>query len=394
MTHTIDIWVIFLFFYPYFIVISSIYLYNKAKEMLKMDENNLKMLPPDLNPEKSQILKQLIQSHKALAELKGFSETIPNKNILINSVIINEAKDSSEIENIITTHDELFKAMSKKNYNNPAAKEVVNYRRALWQGFELIKERKLLTTNLIIEIQSMIENNNAGIRKVPGTVLKNPQSGEIIYTPPDSETRIRELLNNLENYINEDTDGVDPLVKMAVIHYQFESIHPFYDGNGRTGRIINILYLVLKDILNSPILYLSKYIIENKNKYYSLFQEVRENGSWDEWIIYILKGIEETAAASLNLLKRINNLIEKTAEDMKAETPKIYSRELLELLFIEFYTKISFIQEGLGVTRKTASNYLSTLEKAGFLSSEKLGREKIYKNIRLFKLIKNINQKT
>lgn len=357
-----------------------------------MAENNLKMLPPDLNPEASQILKQLIHSHKALAELKGFSETIPNKNILINSVIINEAKDSSEIENIITTHDELFKAMSKENYNNPAAKEVVNYRRALWQGFELIKEKKILTTNMIIEIQSLIENNNAGIRKVPGTVLKNPQSREVIYTPPESEARIIDLLNNLENYINEDRDEVDPLVKMAVIHYQFESIHPFYDGNGRTGRIINLLYLVLKDILNSPILCLSKYIIENKNKYYSLFQEVRENGSWDQWIIYILKGVEETAAASLKLLKEINNLIEKTAEDMKAKTPKIYSRELLELLFIEFYTKISFIQKGLGVTRKTASNYLSTLEKAGFLSSEKLGREKIYKNIRLFELIKKINQ--
>lgn len=359
-----------------------------------MAENNLKMLPPKLNSEKSQILKQLIHSHKALAELKGFSETIPNKNILINSVIINEAKDSSEIENIITTHDELFRAMSKENYNNPAAKEVVNYRRALWRGFELIKEKQILTTNIIIEIQSILENNNAGIRKVPGTVLKNPQSGEVIYTPPESEARIRDLLNNLENYINDDHDEVDSLVKMAVIHYQFESIHPFYDGNGRTGRIINVLYLVLKGILDSPILYLSKYIIENKTSYYSLFREVRENDRWDKWIIYFLKGLQETAAASLNLLKKINNLIEETAEKMKNKLPKIYSRELLELLFIEYYTKISFIQEGLGVTRKTASNYLSKLEKAGFLSSEKLGREKIYKNIRLFELIKNIDQKT
>ena len=229
--------------------------------MLNMTAENLKMLPPELNPDQSQILKQLIRSHKALAELKGFSETVPNKNILINSVIINEAKDSSEIENIITTHAELFRAMSKENYKNPAAKEVVNYRRALWRGFELIKEKQLLTTNMIIEIQSIIEKNNAGIRKVPGTVLKNPQNGEIIYTPPESERRIRELLSNLENYINEDSDEVDPLIKMAVIHYQFESIHPFYDGNGRTGRILNVLFLVLKDILNSPILYLSKYCL-------------------------------------------------------------------------------------------------------------------------------------
>jgi len=359
-----------------------------------MTSNNLKLLPPELNPDQSQILKQLIYSHKALAELKGFSETVPNKNILINSVIINEAKDSSEIENIITTHDELFKAMSKENYQNPAAKEVVNYRRALWRGFELIKEKQFLTTNMIIEIQSIIEKNNAGIRKVPGTVLKNPQSGEVIYTPPKSEKKIRELLNNLEKYINDDSNKVDPLVKMAVIHYQFESIHPFYDGNGRTGRILNVLYLVLKDILNGPILYLSKYIIENKSRYYSLFQEVRENNRWDQWIIYFLKALEETARTSLNVLKEINVLIEKTAVEMQQKAPKIYSRELLDLLFIEFYTKISYIQEGLGVTRKTASNYLSTLEQAGFLSSEKLGREKIYKNIRLFELIKKMNQKT
>jgi len=358
-----------------------------------MTANDLKLLPPELNPDQSQILKQLIHSHKALAELKGFSETIPNKNILINSVTINEAKDSSEIENIITTHAELFKAISKDNYKNPNAKEVVNYRRALWRGFELIREKQLLTTNMIIEIQNIIENNKAGIRRVPGTVIKNPQTGEVIYTPPESESKIRELLNNLENYINDDRDGVDPLVKMAVIHYQFESIHPFYDGNGRTGRIINILYLVLKDILDSPILYLSKYILENKNRYYTLFKEVRENKSWDQWIIYFLKALAETARTSLNILKEINLLIEETALEMQQKVPKIYSRELLELLFIEFYTKISYIQEGLGVTRKTASNYLSTLENKGFLSSEKLGREKIYKNIRLFELIKKMNQK-
>ncbi|PUU95509.1 MAG: filamentation induced by camp protein fic, partial [Halanaerobium sp.] len=281
-----------------------------------MTAENLKMLPPELNPDQSQILKQLIRSHKALAELKGFSETVPNKNILINSVIINEAKDSSEIENIITTHAELFRAMSKENYKNPAAKEVVNYRRALWRGFELIKEKQLLTTNMIIEIQSIIEKNNAGIRKVPGTVLKNPQNGEIIYTPPESERRIRELLSNLENYINEDSDEVDPLIKMAVIHYQFESIHPFYDGNGRTGRILNVLFLVLKDILNSPILYLSKYIIENKNRYYSLFQEVRENKGWDQWIIYFLKALEETAIASLNVLKDCLLYTSDAADDL------------------------------------------------------------------------------
>jgi Fic family protein len=329
---------------------------------------------------------------KALAELKGFSETIPNKNILINSVLINEAKDSSEIENIITTHDELFKAMSKENYKNPAAKEVVNYRKALWYGYKKIEEKKLLSTNLIIKIQSIIEENNAGIRKLPGTALKNMNTGEVIYRPPAEEKRIIELMNNLELYINEDKDDLDPLIKLSIIHYQFESIHPFYDGNGRTGRIINVLYLVLKKLIDSPILYLSKFIIKNKNEYYRLFQEIRENNNWEAWIIYNLNAVEETAVNSLGILKNINFLIEETAEELKINSPKIYSRELIDLLFTEFYTKINYIKEGLGVTRKTASNYLSELEANGYLESEKIGREKIYKNIRLFNLIKSANK--
>jgi Fic family protein len=329
---------------------------------------------------------------KALAELKGFSETIPNKNILINSVLINEAKDSSEIENIITTHDELFKAMSKENYKNPAAKEVVNYRKALWYGYNKIEEKNLLSTNLIIKIQSIIEENNAGIRKLPGTALKNMNTGEVIYRPPAEEKRIIELMNNLELYINEDKDDLDPLIKLSIIHYQFESIHPFYDGNGRTGRIINVLYLVLKKLLDSPILYLSKFIIKNRNEYYRLFQEIRENNNWEAWIIYNLNAVEETAVNSLGILKNINFLIEETAEELKINSPKIYSRELIDLLFTEFYTKINYIKEGLGVTRKTASNYLSELEANGYLESEKIGREKIYKNIRLFNLIKSANK--
>ena len=350
--------------------------------------NELKVLPPEANLETRGVLKQLTRSHKSLAELKGFADMIPNKNILINAVIINEAKDSSEIEDIITTHDELFRVMSSESYNSHAAKEVVNYRTALWHGYELVKEKKIITTNIIIEIQNLIESNRAGIRNLPGTVLKNELTRETIYTPPGEKKEILSLLSNLELYINEDYDNVDPLVKLAVIHYQFVSIHPFYDGNGRTGRILNILYLVLKDLLNSPILYLSKFIIRNKTAYYKLFQEVRNNQNWESWILFILQGIEKTANETLILVKEINDLMETTAEKIKEKLPKIYSKELVDLIFFEFYTKISYIKDGLGVSRKTASNYLSTLEKEGFLLSEKIGRERIYLNKALFRIVK------
>lgn len=350
--------------------------------------NNLKALPPEVELETKRVLKQLTRSHRSLAELKGFADMIPNKNILINAITINEAKDSSEIENIITTHDELFKAMSGENHKSPAAKEVVNYRIALWLGYKLVKENGFLTTNMVIEIQRFIESNRAGVRKLPGTVLKNEATGEIVYTPPSGEQEILSLLSNLEQYINNDYDNIDPLVKLAVIHYQFESIHPFYDGNGRTGRIINVLYLVLKELLDSPVLYLSKFIIRNKSAYYRLLQEVTVKENWEEWILFILQGIEETANETLILVKEINDLLENTAEKIKDELPKIYSRELVNLIFFEFYTKISYIEGGLGVSRKTASNYLSTLEKEGFLLSEKIGRERIYLNKGLIQIVR------
>ena len=303
-------------------------------------------------------------------------------------MIINEAKDSSEIENIITTHDELFKAMAQSNYNNPAAKEVVDYRTALWHGYELVKVNQVLTTNMIIKIQQLIEKNQAGIRKLPGTVLKNEATGEVVYTPPSGEREILSLMSNLEKYINNDYDNEDPLIKLAVIHYQFESIHPFYDGNGRTGRIINVLYLVLKELLDRPILYLSKYIIRNKTAYYRLLQEVRIKGNWEEWVLFILDGVEQTATETLMLVKKINTIVEKTAEDIKAALPKIYSRELVDLLFYEIYTKIAYIEDGLDISRKTASMYLRKLEEGGFLASQKIGKERIYLNKRLFDIIR------
>ena len=355
--------------------------------------NILKKLPSNVELETKKVLKQLSKSHRALAELKGFSDMIPNKNILINAITINEAKDSSEIENIITTHDELFKTMSGENYKSPAAKEVVNYRTAVWKGYNIVKEKGFLSINMITEIQEFIELNRAGIRKLPGTVLKNEATGEVVYTPPSGEQEILSLLTNLEQYINNDDDNIDPLVKLAVIHYQFESIHPFYDGNGRTGRIINVLYLILKDLLDSPILYLSKYIIKNKSEYYRLLEKVTVQGEWEEWILFMLHGIEETANGTLKLVKEINELLENTAEDIKNQLPKIYSKELIDLIFFEFYTKISYIEEGLGVSRKTASKYLSELEEKGYLISEMIGRERIYLNKKLFKIVKEAGDK-
>jgi Fic family protein len=240
---------------------------------------------------------------------------------------------------------------------------------------------------MITEIQEIIEKNRAGIRKLPGTVLKNEATGEVIYTPPAGEKEILSLMGNLEEYINNDYDLVDPLVKLAVIHYQFEVIHPFYDGNGRTGRIINVLYLVLKELLDSPILYLSKYIIRNKRAYYQLLQDVHVNRNLEKWILYMLEGIEQTAEETIVLVRSINSVVEETADNIKDTLPKIYSKELIDLLFYEFYTKIEYIKTGLNVTRKTASVYLSLLEEAGFLTSQKIGKEKIYLNQRLFKVV-------
>lgn len=356
-----------------------------------MNSPQLPLLPPNTNLETNHVLKALSGASRALAELKGYADTIPNKNILINAVTINEAKDSSEIENIITTHDELYKAMSSSGKADNAAKEVMSYRSALWQGYEEVKANGMLTINMIVDIQDCIENNRAGIRKLPGTVLLNQTTGEVVYTPPSGEALILDLLSNLEKYINMDDDGIDPLIKLAVIHYQFESIHPFYDGNGRTGRIINILYLVLMRLLDSPILYLSRYIIRNKAAYYKLLQEVRTADNWEGWIVYMLTGIEETAAETLRLVKCINDEMGQMAAEIKDKLPKLYSKELLDLLFFEFYTKIQYIEDGLSVSRLTASGYLNTLEENGFLVSEKIGKERIYLNKRLYDLVRYAN---
>lgn len=332
------------------------------------------------------ILESLNEATRSLAELKGFANSIPNQHILINAITINEAKDSSEIENIVTTHDSIYKVLAESGFKDESAKEVVDYRSAIWRGYEIIKEKGFISTNVLVELQGMIEHNKAGVRKNPGTKLINSKTGEIIYTPPQGEREIRDLLKNLEDYINKN-DDVDPLIKMALIHYQFESIHPFYDGNGRTGRILNVLYLVLNNLLDSPILYLSNYINKNKEQYYKLFNEFRENDNYEDWIIYILKGIEETSKNTIQLIKLIQEEMEAYKQEFITKLPKIYSEELLDSLFFEVYTRINYIEERCNVTRQTASTYLNSLVDVGLLEFEKVGRESIYKNTRLINLL-------
>ena len=344
-------------------------------------------LPLQKDIESKEILKKSILANSALAELKGVSNIIPNSNILINSLALQEAKDSSEIENIITTHDELYKAnLDIKNISH-SAKEVQNYKNALLKGFGLVKENKLLLKRNIVEIQKELEQNEAGIRRQSGTNLKNAKTGEIIFTPPQSFEDIEELLINLEKYINEPND-IDPLVNMAIIHFQFETIHPFYDGNGRTGRIINILYLILNDLLDIPILYLSNYIIKHKADYYRLLQEVRTKDNWNEWIMYILDGVEQTSKETVLLVNDISELMKKTKHEIQENLPKIYSKDLIEILFSHPYTKIDFLVDELGLTRQTASKYLKELENIGILESIQIKNSKFYINLELFARLK------
>ena len=351
--------------------------------------NSLPFLPPKNFTESKAILKQLILSHKALAELKGYSELLPNKNIILSSITIKEAKDSSEIENIITSHDELFRAIVlKRKILKPEIKEVLGYRRALYRGIELIKEKELITTNIILTIQQEIEQNNAGIRKLPGTKLVNGKTGAIIYTPPDNEEVILKLLKNLEDFINTDCDNFDPLTKMAMIHYQFESIHPFYDANGRTGRIINVLYLVLKNLLNEAFLYLSGYIIKHKSEYYELLRNVTTEDRWEQWILFMLKAIEETSKHTLLVSKKIVDAMERAANEIRSKKPKVYSRELVNVLFTNVYTKIFHLVDAKIASRNIASGYLDEIESIGIVKSEKVGRERIFINKKLFEILK------
>lgn len=355
-------------------------------EKLSQSIAGLPRLPHLGDIETRAILKQLPKAHAALAELKGVAASMPNQTILVGTLSLQEAKDSSEIENIITTHDELYRSdYAKQQFASFAAKEVHNYAQALRNGFEEVKATRLLTLNTILEIQTGIEHNCAGLRKLPGTALKNDRTGEIIYTPPQHPDEIAALMHNLEQFINQaDLCDWDPLIKMAVIHHQFESIHPFYDGNGRTGRIINILYLVQQGLQDVPVLYLSRYINRNKADYYRLLQSVRESGQWEEWLLWMLCGIEQTAQQTTVLIKEIKTLMQHTKEKLRSELPKMYSQDLINNLFKHPYTKIEFVADELQVTRKTAAKYLEALIEVGIVEKVKLSKDNYYFNISLY----------
>jgi Fic family protein len=350
--------------------------------------NELPLLPPKIDVETKAVLKKTISAGRTLAELKGLGATIPNQSMLVNTLILQEAKASSEIENIVTTNDALFKAFTaSSSHVDPATKEVLRYREALWEGFNALKKRPFLTSNLFVRIVQIIRQNEEGIRSAPGTVIGNPRTGEIIFTPPEGESVIREKLKNLEEFIHAE-DNLEPLIKLALIHYQFEAIHPFYDGNGRTGRIINILYLVMKDLLELPVLYLSKYMIEHKPEYYRLLRGVTEKAAWEPWILYILDTIEMTASFTRQRILDIRALLEETLiYAKKTLPPRVYSKELIEILFHQPYTKGQFLVDAGIAERQTAAEYLKELEKAGILQGKKVGRENLYLNVKLYELL-------
>ncbi|MBC3539584.1 Fic family protein [Rufibacter sediminis] len=353
--------------------------------------NHLPLLPPPVEQMESiAILKQESKAAVAVAELKGLAKTLPNQGILINAIVLKEAQASSEIENIITTHDRLYQAIAATSVQpDPATKEVLRYREALLHGFREIKERGFLNTNSICRIQAILEENEAGIRQLPGTALKNDATGTTIYTPPDDKEALTKLMRNLEEYLNEGPADISPFIRMAIQHYQFESIHPFYDGNGRTGRILNVLYLILHQQLDIPILFLSGYIIAHKAAYYRLLQEVRTTGNWEAWILYMLQATEKTARKTIEQINAIHLLFEQIQQKVKQEAPKIYSKDLIEQLFVHPYTKIEYITNGLSVERKAASRYLKTLQQTGVLSLRTIGKENIYINDALYSILRN-----
>lgn len=335
------------------------------------------------------ILKKAVLANRYLAELKGVAATIPNEAILINTLTLQEAKDSSEVENIITTHDDLYKADIFADYiQSPAAKEVQDYATAIRQGFEQVRNTRLIRLGDIIEIQRLLEKNRAGLRKLPGTELKNQRTGEVIYTPPQDAREVETLMDNLVAYINDDElSDLDPLLKMALIHHQFESIHPFYDGNGRCGRILNILYLNAKGLLDLPVLYLSRYFIRDKSEYYRQLQAVRETGDWEPWLLYMLEGVVQTAQQTIWLITQIKELMKVYKHGIRSTLPKVYSQDLINNLFRHPYTKIAFVMNDLQVSRITATNYLQQLVDEGYLRKARIGRSNYYINQPLFQLL-------
>ena len=359
-----------------------------------MTSYEIPLLPLPYDLETKAVLRQANKANRKLAELKGVAQTIPNERILISSLTLQEAKDSSAVENIVTTQDDLYRAGLDAGFTliGAATKEVLFYREAINEGFKLVRNKNILTLNDIKRIQEVLEQNSAGFRTTPGTQLKRSSDGAVIYTPPQDGQRIVELMSNLEQFINDDElCPIDPLVKMAIIHHQFESIHPFYDGNERTGRIVNILYLVTSGLLDLPILYLSRYITHNKAEYYERIQAIRNatgdnSAQWEEWILYMLRGVEQTAEETITLVKNIGNLMTKSKNIIRPAFGRKYSHELLNGLFYHPYTKIGHLESNMQVSRQTAAKYLDRLASLGLLQKERMGKENYYINTKLMEL--------
>ena len=351
--------------------------------------NDLQKLPPEVDLETPEVYRACIRANKALAELKGCCLRLPNPEMLLNTVILQESKTSSEIENIVTTQDVLYRATLDdiEKINNPAAKEVILYREAIYKGVKLFEKRGIITANMLIEIMQTLRGTQEGIRKICGTKIANPVTKEVVYTPPESEPIIREKLSDLEKFINEDNTSLDALVKMALIHYQFEAIHPFSDGNGRTGRILNILYLIKEGLLDMPILYLSHYIITHKSVYYKLLNNVTLKGEWTDWVLYMIKAVEDTAKYTLNQIDEIINLKNETERKVKDALQSNIYKELTELLFSHPYIKIKVLEDKGIAKRQTCSIYLKKLSDAGILNPIKLWKETYYINTALFELL-------
>ena len=373
---------------------------NPADEIRKEEKYSIPSLPLPYDLETKEVLKQLNRANRKLAELKGVAQTIPNERILISSLTLQEAKDSSEVENIVTTQDDLYRAGLDPSHQfiNAATKEVLFYREAINEGFRMVRNKDILTLNDIKHVQEILEQNTAGFRTTPGTQLKRENDGAVIYTPPQDGMAIVRYMSNLEQFINDDhLSQLDPLIKMAIIHHQFESIHPFYDGNGRTGRIINILYLVITGLLDLPILYLSRYITHNKGEYYRLIQAIRDKNTdnaaeWEAWILFMLKGVEVTAADTISLVKNIGRLMAEYKNVIRPDFGSKYNHELLNGLFYHPYTKIDHVVANMQVSRQTASKYLDRIVALGLLKKEKMGKENYYINTRLMNLFIKFGQ--
>ncbi|HYF68093.1 MAG TPA: Fic family protein [Ohtaekwangia sp.] len=349
--------------------------------------NRLPDLPPNIDLESPAILKAAIEANRYLAELKGYCQTLPNPDLLLNTIVLQESKDSSAIENIVTTQDELYRAIINPLESQSAAKEVISYRKAVYTGLKTLKDKPVFTGSLAVTIMQRVKSTNAGFRDLTGIKLANPITQKIIYTPPDPE-HVADKIAAWEKFINSETE-VDPLIVMALMHYQFEAIHPFADGNGRTGRILNVLYLVHRELLTLPVLYHSAYIIQHKDDYYRKLRLVTEQEAWHDWILFMLQAVKETSVKTLKLIKDIMKLKEETLQKMKAKemSQKLPAYELNELIFSFPYVKIKTLIEKNIAKRQTASVYLQQLTDKKILKSIKLGREVYYINHRLMNLL-------